>query len=775
MKNLKKRCKQVISLSLFASCIGGYMVENVNVLPVYATDDTEAKKESVIDEGTVWKYLDNRTDPAKGLADLHDWTKPTFDDSSWKSAAGKFGAKKGELASVSGFMPTVKLNQYYENKKNTEAFFFRTEFNIKNIDDVTSLSGKLYHDDEAAVYLNGHQIFSNLSQAEGKTTNLYYSGHGGGSPEETKIYLNQEQCKSYLQEGKNVLSVEVHNDRETSSDIYFSLDDLNVGRNEIDEIQQKSVLLTVGKDEKSKNITWYANCNEPGKIQYASMDLNNKTEFPKKYEEVSASIIKTNDGEYYSNQAELKGLKENTKYVYRLVNKDTVSDVYTFETGDFDEKFNFILAGDPQIGAGEEKRDTVGWQETLQNSIDKLDPDFLLSAGDQVNTASNESQYEGYIRDQFKQLPSATTIGNHDSSSNAYSQHFNLPNVDENKGKTQAGSDYWFVYNNTLFMDINSNNRSTAEHKAFMEDAIKQNPDVRWKTVVFHHSIYSTATHYDDSDIISRRTELPPIFDELGIDVVLMGHDHVYTRTYMMKDGYTPVKSDQKEVTNPDGILYLTANSASGSKYYDIKVPDAEFAACMDQSNRRTITNIEVTDTSYKMTTYYADDMEVLDSFTIHKPMEVDKTKAEKLIKQTDSLIETEYTKDSWKALVENKENLIKVLEKENLTQEELDLAYNQLLESFHGLKKVQIDSSNSSQNDQVSNEESTKLPSYPQPSKDDLKDSSDLQIQTSSSKEDGKTENIPQTGVDLATKLLGMLTLGAIGTTVLSYRKMKK
>ena len=140
-----------------------------------------------------------------------------------------------------------------------------------------------------------------------------------------------------------------------------------------------------------------------------------------------------------------------------------------------------------------------------------------------------------------------------------------------------------------------------------------------------------------------------------------------------------------------------------------------------------------------------------------------------------DSLIETEYTKDSWKALVDNKENLIKVLEKEHLTQEKLDLAYNQLLESFHGLKKVQIDSSNSSHNDQVSNEEFTKLPSHPQPSKDDLKDSSDLQMQTSSSKEDGKTENIPQTGVDLATKLLGMLTLGAIGTTVLSYRKMKK
>ena len=55
-------------------------------------------------------------------------------------------------------------------------------------------------------------------------------------------------------------------------------------------------------------------------------------------------------------------------------------------------------------------------------------------------------------------------------------------------------------------MVINSNNRSTAEHKEFLESAIAQNPDVRWKTVVFHHSVYSTASHVDDGDIIERMT-----------------------------------------------------------------------------------------------------------------------------------------------------------------------------------------------------------------------------------------------------------------------------
>ena len=166
---------------------------------------------------------------------------------------------------------------------------------------------------------------------------------------------------------------------------------------------------------------------------------------------------------------------------------------------------------------------------------------------------------------------------------------------------------------------------STAEHKKFMEEAIAANPDVTWKTVIFHHSVYSTASHTDDSDILQRREELPPVLDELGIDVVLMGHDHVYTRTYMM-NGTTPDTSAgvQSEVTNPEGVLYLTANSASGSKYYDIKAAEAPFSAVMDQSYRRTVTDIDITDTSYTMTTYYADDMTVVDKFTINKTEDTD-------------------------------------------------------------------------------------------------------------------------------------------------------
>lgn len=683
---MKKNTAAKLSLASLAVILGGgsVLMNTQPFTPVHAEvqDTKEAQDTTVmIDQGTSWKYLDDNTDPAAGGA-LNAWTLGTFDDSAWKEAAGKFGAKRGELADVSGYMPTVLLNQYYEENKDIPTYFFRTSVTLENISEITSLSGTFYSDDEAAVYINGHEVFSNLS-AQPDGDNLYYSGHGQGAPEEHEISLSAEECQEYLVEGENVIAVELHNDRETSSDIYFEFESLNANRNEVFETVQKSVILMVGSDETSRNLTWYANVDTAGSVQWAKQSDMQDGLFPAQYNEAAATSIATNDEGFYSNQATMTNLEENTAYVYRVVNGDTVSQIYTFETGDFDEGFSFILAGDPQIGAGNTESDTVGWDETLDTAIAQLDPDFLVSAGDQVNTNNNETQYTGYLNDALTYLTSATTIGNHDSGSAAYNEHFNLPNESTQLGATTAGTDYWFVYDNTLFMVINSNNRSTAEHKEFLESAIAQNPDVRWKTVVFHHSVYSTASHVDDGDIIERREELPPMLSELDIDVVLMGHDHVYTRTYMM-NGTTPDDSQgvQSEVTNPEGVLYLTANSASGSKYYDIKAPEAAYSAVMDQSYRRTITDIDVTDTSYTMTTYYMDTMEVLDTFTINK-IDTDKSELEGLVEKAEQVSEADCTAEEWQALQSALEAAKSVLADEKATQDAVNEAYTALQSAY--------------------------------------------------------------------------------------------
>lgn len=630
MKKNKVLKVSMATLALLMSA--GYVAQDYQVTPTYAETTKIGDSAQLISTATTWKYLDNNVDPGTET-DRYAWTKADYNDSEWKSEAGKFGAKKGKLEDLGdGFVPTVLLNQYINgvNGDDIPAFFFRTTVNISNLDDFSSLSGKLYYDDAAIVYINGVKVASFDEPEGGFESNMSYGGSNASNPKEGVISLTKEQLKDVIKTGQNTIAVELHQGRASSSDIYFEFNNLQVdyGQEET-TVEQKALNLTIGEDETKMNLTWYANTNTSGTVQLAKAGAMINGEFPSQFTTVEATNNQANDKGFYYNQATLANLEENTKYVYRVVNGDQVSKIYDFTTKDFDGSYNFIFAGDPQIGAsGSASKDTEGWDKTLSDSINKFNPNFILSAGDQVNTASDENQYSGYLdHEELTSVPQATTIGNHDSSSNAYTQHFNLPN-ETAKGETAAGTDYWYVYNNTLFMNINTNNTSTAEHKAFMKEAIKENQDVRWKVVVFHHSVYSVASHSVESSILKRREELTPVFDDLGIDVVLMGHDHVYVRSNMMKGMKVSQETkDLTSVTDPEGILYLTANSASGSKYYDIKTNiSTDFVAKMDQSKQRSISNIEVSENSFKVTTYLYNSNDnqwsTLDEFTINKLVE---------------------------------------------------------------------------------------------------------------------------------------------------------
>jgi len=630
MKKNKVLKVSMATLALLMSA--GYVAQDYQVTPTYAETTKIGDSAQLISTATTWKYLDNNVDPGTET-DRYAWTKADYNDSEWKSEAGKFGAKKGKLEDLGdGFVPTVLLNQYINgvNGDDIPAFFFRTTVNISNLDDFSSLSGKLYYDDAAIVYINGVKVASFDEPEGGFESNMSYGGSNASNPKEGVISLTKEQLKDVIKTGQNTIAVELHQGRASSSDIYFEFNNLQVdyGQEET-TVEQKALNLTIGEDETRMNLTWYANTNTSGTVQLAKAGAMINGEFPSQFTTVEATNNQANDKGFYYNQATLANLEENTKYVYRVVNGDQVSKIYDFTTKDFDGSYNFIFAGDPQIGAsGSASKDTEGWDKTLSDSINKFNPNFILSAGDQVNTASDENQYSGYLdHEELTSVPQATTIGNHDSSSNAYTQHFNLPN-ETAKGETAAGTDYWYVYNNTLFMNINTNNTSTAEHKSFMKEAIKENQDVRWKVVVFHHSVYSVASHSVESSILKRREELTPVFDDLGIDVVLMGHDHVYVRSNMMKGMKVSQETkDLTSVTDPEGILYLTANSASGSKYYDIKTNiSTDFVAKMDQSKQRSISNIEVSENSFKVTTYLYNSNDnqwsTLDEFTINKSVE---------------------------------------------------------------------------------------------------------------------------------------------------------
>ena len=430
----------------------------------------------------------------------------------------------------------------------------------------------------------------------------------------------------------------------TSDDV---LDTVTIERTPAPEVEPQvdRVSLEIGATETARNFNWISDAGEDGLVQVCVMPegWRDGDAFPENGEYVANVKAETSESElegWNSYKATVDGLVANTSYVYRVGNGGVLSDAYSFETGELGDgaSFSFMFAGDPQIGAGDIAADTEGWTNTL-NTMEAAFPetDFMISLGDQVNTRDEvvvEEEYQGFFAPEVLHgITLATNVGNHETyvDNQNYTHNYNMPNVSTYGATDSTGEgsgDYWFTYNGVLFMSLNSNDMNTAEHRAFMKEAIAANPDANWKIVTFHHSVYSVASHTADGDILQRRSELPAVFTELDIDAVLMGHDHVYTRTYLM-DGTTPLITDevQSEITNPeDGqVLYITANSASGSKYYDIQnLPENTFAAVQDQSKRENMTRVEVTEDSLTFTTYFTDDAQVtsddvLDTVTIQR------------------------------------------------------------------------------------------------------------------------------------------------------------
>ncbi len=358
------------------------------------------------------------------------------------------------------------------------------------------------------------------------------------------------------------------------------------------------IILGVGADESQRIVTWYSSADTAQKVQLAPTAELANGEFPASaatFDATGAANIATSGG--FNRHATITSLQENTTYSYRVGAEGNWSPTYSFKTQDFEGDFDFLFYGDPQIGSsGDVAKDEAGWEDTLNVSLAaNPNAELLVSGGDQVETANTETQWTAFLTpDKLRQYPWAATIGNHDVGGKAYEQHLFTPNTDRsapyygngNPSGTNSGGDYWYIYKDVLFIDLNSNSYTTtsggggdAAHIQYVTDVINQHgAEAKYKVLVYHHAIYSPADHAKDTDNKVRRVDFPTIFSNLGVDLVLQGHDHSYSRSYLIKNGQKADPNEQPGAADvypgPGGVLYVTGNSASGSKYYDITTPD---------------------------------------------------------------------------------------------------------------------------------------------------------------------------------------------------------
>ena len=444
----------------------------------------------------------------------------------------------------------------------------------------------------------------------------------------------------------------------------------------------ENVSLTPGVDETELNFAYYSHTQEIPKVKLAvNADMSDAVEFTGTQE----TGVVISDQQYYSNKITAKDLKENTQYYYQVWQNGEWSQVEEYSTKSFSE-FSFLYVGDPQIGASKgqtssegdtmnydkgmggeasdnlaARNDSYNWNEILKDAVkDHKDVSFMVSAGDQINYAQNEREYAGYLgADALRSLPVATTIGNHDSTSNQYSLHYNNPNsftadqTSYTEGKTEAGTDYYYRYGNVLFIVLDTNNYNCATHKNVIEKAVNENKDAKWRVVTFHQDIYGSGYDHSDSDGMILRTQLTPIMDEYDIDVVLQGHDHTYSRTYQLQgDGkehtaygkdntgdygeefqaqnicYEIVNNTKSgTVVNPKGTVYLEANSSTGSKFYELIATQQDYISERSQTWTPTYSVVNVTDDSFSVTVYDGSTGKELDGSSTYTIVKKDQEK----------------------------------------------------------------------------------------------------------------------------------------------------
>ena len=336
------------------------------------------------------------------------------------------------------------------------------------------------------------------------------------------------------------------------------------------QIIDAAVMMTPGSDETERYVSWYSD------VDSGTVTLLNAA--GTKVNTFNTVANPTPQGDYRLG-AVISGLEAGKVYSYYCQSGDFRSGVYTFTT-DNDKSFTAMYTTDIHISKSDEDENsirdkaynfnTVITAASVKAALQGNTVDLILSAGDQASDGLRE-EYVGLCSTPYiKSIPFATSIGNHDRKSVDYRFFTFQPNTAKMRLKSYVGTDYWFVKGDVLFLMMDSNNISMADHRRFVKEAVEANPDVKWRVAVMHHDLYSGRIPHRESENEFLRMMWAPIADEFGFDLCLLGHSHYYTISNVLYNNKTvTVTENGGKVTNPEGTVYMVSGSINNPRNDD--------------------------------------------------------------------------------------------------------------------------------------------------------------------------------------------------------------
>lgn len=316
-------------------------------------------------------------------------------------------------------------------------------------------------------------------------------------------------------------------------------------------------------------VTWRENTEREACVQVVSRRAYDKTGFDTamKFAAGCRDISLDGSGAWHY-EAAADGLLPGTEYVYRVGGAGGWSAVHSFVTDDPEAKtLTFAYMGDVQP-ANDSAAEFALWGKLAQSVYDK-NPElaFAVLGGDIVNNGISLEQFDMFRENAepvFSNVPLFSTAGNHESNfpggkPELFLDVFAFPangpeGFEEEFYSFDAANCHILVLNSWIFSgeqalteaDITRVNRWIAADLAAS--------DADWQIVVTHIPVYAV---HSDSTSVKVRENWAPIFEKYGVDLVFVGHQHVYSRSYPLYDG---------RVDYEKGITYIMG--VSGSKFY---------------------------------------------------------------------------------------------------------------------------------------------------------------------------------------------------------------
>lgn len=281
-------------------------------------------------------------------------------------------------------------------------------------------------------------------------------------------------------------------------------------------------------------------------------------------------LIETDMGLRASHKVYLRELEPDTEYRYRVVlpSRGYYSEYRAFSTQpETVGYFSFLHFADSQCGR---KKDYLEyWGGTLGAAMKKYpDVDFLLHTGDMVDRPdSEEEHWDGFFEAAEAVFPNSsllTLLGNHEHAWEGtpfFQAHFAL---DE-----PAGIPFTYSYDLDVALLLCLNSSGDPELLAeWVAREIEEKGEGKWLIVAQHIGLYG-GEHQEDSATKKLRKALLPVYDKYQVDLVLQGHDHIYMRSYPMRNDESQLPEMADLLRAGLGTVYLIPYTSGSKVYYD--------------------------------------------------------------------------------------------------------------------------------------------------------------------------------------------------------------